>query len=287
MNKNTDYDKKQEADRLLDVLGELPDEMIAQANPDLQEKLSEKSRRKTRKKLQEKRRPFFRIRILAAAVLFFAVIGVCSLVQRKLPLHNTARQEKETEKEEDSQIANDGMLDSLKLTVVAYAARSQDTDDGTEDNTASNNAKMAGTPAADATVTPDESRLAGYDAVELTETKVNISEYSLAMSSSPAMPFSFRIESDGKDISVRVKTDGNGMLQKWDTSEKDGTWKLQSEGAKIKCKPDEVIYWSPKNGTADKVHLSVDIYSGEMRVEHKIIEITCNDKMTYQAQLLP
>lgn len=47
---------------------------------------------------------------------------------------------------------------------------------------------------------PVESELTGYDAVELTKTKVTISEYSLAMSSAPAMPLSFQTTSAGGGV---------------------------------------------------------------------------------------
>ncbi len=50
---------------------------------------------------------------------------------------------------------------------------------------------------------PVESELTGYDAVELTKTKVTISEYSLAMSSAPAMPFSFQTTS-AEEVSGEV-----------------------------------------------------------------------------------
>lgn len=267
MNKNIDADKQKKVDQMLHALGELPDEMIAQANPDLQKKAQKHKRKNV----------FFIPRVLAAVAILFLGIGICFWVQERVSQHKATNKVK-------YQTASDAVVSIPKITVVAYAAQSHTADDMTSEN-----AKIAQTPTASPkeTANPAESELTGYDAVELTKTKVTISEYSLAMSSAPAMPFSFQTTSDSKSIHIQVKSNGKGVLQKWDISNEDGTWKLQAEGKKIKCKPDEVIYWKPKNDTGKIEHLIVNIYDGDTLLEQKTIEITCKDKMTYQAHLIP
>lgn len=273
LNTNIDHDKQQKVDQLLRALEELPDEMIAQANPDLQ--------RKPEKKDHGKGTVFFIPRILVAAAMLFLGIGICYLAQAKIPQHKTAQDSKVTIPE---------------ITVVAYAARphtvvatSGKTKKETNKTTTSEDTVDTPTPTATPTssIPSIESKLAGYDAVALNEAKVTISEYSLAMSSTPAMPFSFQLATNSKSVHIEVKSDDQGVIQKWDTSDEDGTWHLLSESKKAKCKPDEVIYWSPKNQTAETAHLTVNIYNEDMLADQKTIEITCNDQMTYQAQLLP
>ena len=273
LNTNIDHDKQQKIDQLLHALEELPDEMIAQANPDLQGK--------SQKKGHGKGTVFFIPRILMTAAMLFLGIGICFLVQSKIRQHKTAQDSKVTIPE---------------ITVVAYAARphtvvatSGKTKKKTNRTTTSEDTVDTPTPAATPTSSASsiESNLAGYDAVALNETKVTISEYSLAMSSTPAMPFSFQIATNSKSVHIEVKSDEQGVIQKWDTSDEDGTWHLLSESKKANCKPDEVIYWSPKSQTAGTAHLTVNIYNGDTLADQKTIEITCNDQMTYQAQLLP
>lgn len=267
LNTNIDHDKQQKIDQLLHALEELPDEMIAQANPDLQGK--------SQKKDHSTRTVFSIPRVLATAAMLLLGVGICFFAQAKMPQHQTSK---------------DSTITIPEITVVAYAAKPH-----TAVATSGKKIKQSDktTDSEDVAATPTgnadsiESKLDGYDAVALGDTKITISEYSLAMSSTPAMPFSFQIATNSKSVHIEVKSDEQGVIQKWDTSDEDGTWHLLSESKKAKCKPDEVIYWSPKNQTAGTAHLTVNIYNGDTLADQKTIEITCNDQMTYQAQLLP
>lgn len=113
------------------------------------------------------------------------------------------------------------------------------------------------------------------------EVQVSSINYSPAMSSVPAMPFTFDYDAD-EDITIRVSTREDGNLMEYEIRE-DGIWSVKESGKMLECKPGETLYWekisdgydvNTKEDTYGEIN--VEVYNGDSCIESRSINIYFN-----------
>lgn len=113
------------------------------------------------------------------------------------------------------------------------------------------------------------------------EIQVTGINYSPAMSSVPAVPFTFDYDAD-ENITIRVSTREDGNLMSYDISE-DGIWSVKESGKTLECKPGETLYWEKMsdgfdgNTKGDNYgEITVEVYKGDSCIESRNINIYMN-----------
>lgn len=279
--------KQEKIDKLLDAVGNLPDEMIAEADPTNWKKQEKQSERVV----------FFRgyRKIAVVAVLVLAVGGLWFGMQKLWQMHATDQRSGQSQNIEMADTVQDQETQKTSffdITVMAYAkekeehAQKSTTGKDAEKKKVQKDQTSAAENRGKSSDEIKQNDLAGYEKLELKEGKIiNLSAYSPTMSSVPAMPFSFDCKTNEKKISIYVESDRTGVLQKWDIND-EGEWNVREEKQKLKCDLEEIIYWKPTKLNEKNSILTVKIYEGKQCAAVRKIRIHCNDQLVYQAELL-
>ncbi|MCI8408312.1 MAG: hypothetical protein HFJ09_03445 [Lachnospiraceae bacterium] len=113
---------------------------------------------------------------------------------------------------------------------------------------------------------------------------VLLSKYNSCMSSVPAMPFCLNYEGTGEKIRMRVFTDKQGILQKWEVLNGE-IWEKQEESYSLECESGEKVYWHPKKMTEKESVITIEVYLGEKCVKTQYIIIKQDTEGNYMATL--